>query len=151
MYTLAFTASRTGFEPPPERLLDVLLSLPVADRYVTGAAIGGDAFLGQWLRLTFPGAQHAVVVPADKRQVYDWWSAMPGLPVQVIQMPQWSSYRDRNIYLVQLAREVFGFPAWPEDDNRSKRSGTWQTIRLARAAGKMASWHCVLEDREGRG
>lgn len=151
MTTLGFTASREGFDPPPQQVWQVLMSLPPAGRYVTGGCRGGDAVIGRWLRITYPHAEHVVVVPASLRQAEDWWSGLDRLPPQVIRMPPWSTYRDRNIYLVQLASEVYGFPSWPEQDQRSARSGTWQTIRLARRAGKMRDWTCVQAGHCGLG
>jgi hypothetical protein len=45
---------------------------------------------------------------------------------------------------------MFGFPAYPENDTRSRRSGTWQAVRMARRAGKLSPWHCVTPPYRGR-
>lgn len=151
MTTLAFTAAREGFDPPPARVWQVLMGLPPASCYVTGGCRGGDAVIGRWLRMTYPRAEHVVVLPASLRQVEDWWSGLDRLHPRIIAMPAGTTYKDRNTRLVELADEVRGFPAWPEHDPRSVRSGTWQTIRMARRAETMRDWNCVLSPSCGLG
>lgn len=46
-------------------------------------------------------------------------------------------YRTRNEMLVRDADFVIAFPEFEESDGRSKRSGTWMTIRMARKARKI--------------
>jgi hypothetical protein len=46
-------------------------------------------------------------------------------------------YGERNQDIVDEADVLFGAPKFPEDHPQSKRSGTWQTIRKADAAGKL--------------
>jgi hypothetical protein len=146
---ISFTASRMGFGPPPPVVREALAALPRASRYVTGACTGGDAFLGRWLLATHPGAEHVVVVPANRSQVDPWWLECPGAPVTLIEMPPGTTYRDRNVELVRRGGRLLGFPAWPEDDPRSARSGTWQAIRLARRARVPVRWHCVMPCQPG--
>lgn len=64
-------------------------------------------------------------------------------------MPPGTTYADRNARLVDEAHAVFAFPAYPEDDPRSLRSGSWQAARLARRAGKLSMWHCVTPPYQG--
>jgi hypothetical protein len=120
--------------------------VPHANRYLTGACTGGDAFIGRWLREHRPDAEHVVIVPADRSRVDEWWH---GLDVTVIEMPSGSTYADRNARLVAEAGAVFAFPSYPENDPRSLRSGTWQAARMARNAGKLSQWHCVTKPYEG--
>jgi hypothetical protein len=65
-------------------------------------------------------------------------------------MPLGTTYADRNYQLVQRAAMVFGFPAYLEDDPRSKRSGTWQALRMSRRAGNLCRWDCVKPPYRGR-
>ena len=160
VFTISFTASRFNFSPPPPVVLSVLTArLPFADRYVTGACQGGDAWIGAWLHAARPEAEHMVVVPANRSQVDQWWARPERVlavsqgrsPVVTVEwMAPGTGYDDRNQRLVDLADWVFGFPAFPEEDPRSKRSGTWQTIRMARDAKKLSQWHCVTPPYQGR-
>src|SRR5579863_4966865 len=148
---ISFTAARELSGAAADGvLLNVLVTgVPHVDRYVTGACLGGDAFIGRWLYLNRPHAQHAVIVPADRSRVDPWWLEVTG-PVEVTEMPPGTTYADRNARLVAEGTCVFGFPAYPEDDPRSQRSGTWQTVRLARRAGKLSQWHCLTPPYRGR-
>jgi hypothetical protein len=151
LVTVSFTAARDLDDAAADGVvLNVLMCrVPHADRYVTGACTGGDAFIGRWLQANRPGAEHVVIVPANRRRVDPWWTAVTG-PVTVIEMPPGSTYADRNRRLVDEGTCLFGFPAHPEDDYRSRRSGTWQAIRMAMKAGKLSQWHCVTPPYEGR-
>ena len=57
-----------------------------ADRYVTGACTGGDAFIGRYLYANRPEAEHVVVVPADRSRVDPWRLEAGGTPVTLIEM-----------------------------------------------------------------
>jgi hypothetical protein len=144
--SISFTASRNlgALHPIPGVVINVLCRVPHADRYITGACIGGDEFIGVWLFTNRPAARHAVIVPANRSRVSYWWTRIPGGErVEVIEMPPGSSYRDRNLRLVTEATDTYGFPDYPEDHPRSARSGSWQTIRLGRQARKLREWACV--------
>jgi len=149
---IAFTAARElDAKAQDGVVLNVLVTaVPFVDRYVTGACTGGDAFIGRWLHENRPDAEHVIIVPADRSRVDEWWLEVDGTNVTVIPMPQGTTYADRNARLVTEGTAVFGFPAYPEDDPRSRRSGTWQTIRLSRRAGKLSQWHCVTPPYRGR-
>lgn len=43
---------------------------------------------------------------------------------------------ERNRRIVDMCQRLLAMPAHPEDDPRSLRSGTWATIRYARAQGR---------------
>lgn len=146
--TVSFTGARDLDGQGQEVILNVLVQVPPADCYITGGATGGDAFIGRWLHEHRPQAHHLVIVPADRSRVDPWWLETGN--AGVIEMPEGTTYADRNYQLVQRGTMVYGFPAWPEDDPRSLRSGTWQTIRYARRAGKLCRWDCVKPPYAGR-
>ena len=149
--TVSFTAARDMDEAAREGVVTNVLTahVPHADRYLTGACIGGDAFIGRWLYVNRPDAEHAVIVPADRSRVDPWWLEAKGPPVTLIEMPPGTTYADRNARLVGEANAVFGFPAYPEADSRSLRSGTWQAVRMARKVGNLSQWHCVKPPYRG--
>jgi len=148
--TVSFTAARTLSMAAKEGILTSVLTLhvPQVERYVTGACTGGDAFIGRWLYHRHPGAEHVVVVPWNRSRVDVWWFDIEGPGVRVVIMPPGTTYADRNARLVE-ADAVFAFPAYPEDDPRLLRSGSWQTARMARKAGKLSMWQCVTPPYQG--
>jgi hypothetical protein len=149
--TVSFTAARDTDRAAREGVVTsvLMVHLPVVDRYVTGACVGGDAFIGRWLYANRPDAEHVVIVPADRSRVNPWWLEAKGRAVTVTEMPPATTYADRNARLVAEGNAVFAFPAYLEDDPRSLRSGTWQTVRMARRAGNFSQWHCVTPPYRG--
>jgi hypothetical protein len=141
---VSFTAARELDHGGRVTIEGILVTeVPLAARYITGGARGGDAYIGEWLYRNRRDAEHVVVVPADRSQVDPWWEKYEPGRVTVVEMPPGTTYRDRNAVLVKRADVVFGLPAYPEDHPQSRRSGTWQTIRMARRAGKLRRWDCV--------
>lgn len=148
---IGFTATRS-FDVLAERIAsDWLLArsrrfvkqegLMRRPRFITGACRGGDAFIGKWLvNFWRDKADHLVIVPANLKQVHPWWLYLPGEWqgwIQFITMPPGSSYEDRNRRIVDLATtEIDAFPRHL-DRRLDPRSGTHQTIRLAREAGRL--------------
>lgn len=149
--TVSFTASRDMDQAAREGVVTSVLTVhvPHADRYLTGACTGGDAFIGRWLYANRPDAEHVVIVPASRSRVDPWWLEAKGPAVTVTEMPPGTTYADRNAALVAEAGAVFAFPSYPENDPRSVRSGTWQTARMARKVGNFSQWHCVRPPYRG--
>jgi hypothetical protein len=149
--TVSFTASRTMDEAARDGVVTNVLTVhvPRVERYVTGACTGGDAFIGRWLHRHHPEAEHVVIVPAGRSRVDYWWELASGPRVTVVEMPAGTTYADRNAALVGEGNAVFAFPAYPEDDPRSLRSGTWQTVRMSRPAGNFSMWHCTTPPYRG--
>jgi hypothetical protein len=45
-------------------------------------------------------------------------------------------YKQRNLAIVRASNILLACPLFPENDSRSARSGTWQTVRMARQANE---------------
>lgn len=150
--SVSFTAARQLSDQARDGVVTNVLvcRVPHVDRYVTGACVGGDAFIGRWLRKHRSGAEHVVIVPADHSRVDPWWEQAGCPPVTVIEMPEGTTYADRNARLVAEADAVFAFPAYLEGDRRSARSGSWQAIRMSRHVGNFSQWHLVTPPYQGR-
>jgi hypothetical protein len=131
-HVVGFTATR---ETPQGYAATVirahLAGMTRARGFVTGGCVGGDHFVGETLVQIFPHLEHAVIVPAKRTLVHDWWTAYGAL-VKVIEMPPGTSYRQRDLRLVEKCERLIGYPMYPEADHRSTRSGSWMTIRMAR-------------------
>jgi hypothetical protein len=60
-------------------------------------------------------------------------------------MPPGTTFKQRDARMVEVGDRVIAFPLYPENDPRSKRSGTWMTVRLANRAGKPVKIHVLRE------
>lgn len=114
-------------------VLAVLAGLAPGVEYTSGGCAGIDAFAGRWLADWRPQARQRVVVPADRHHVDPWWVEPEHAgKVEVVEMSPGTSFRDRNKVVLSHSDMLVAFPAWPEGDARSRRSGTWMTVRIAR-------------------
>jgi hypothetical protein len=105
------------------------------DGFVTGGCVGLDHFAGITLLGLFPKKQHIVIVPANRSRVAAWWRGMEGHPtLDVREMSPGTDYKARNQAIVATSDLLVAWPEYAEFDRRSFRSGTWQTVRLARQA-----------------
>lgn len=116
--------------------------------FVTGACVGIDQRVGVWLARVFPHVPQLVLVPADRSRVAMWWEAydLTAYKITVREMPPGTTYADRNREIVRYSTALAAFPQYPEDHPKSQRSGTWQTIRMARAAHATAPFVFPLEE-----
>lgn len=133
MGVIGFSGARLVSATARQRVLGTLVEL-YAEEFVTGAAPGIDALIGADLATRYPDARHTVIVPANRSQIDPWWLRLDRQPkwLEIVLMGEGSSYRARNERIVTRSTELRAYPAYPEHDERSRRSGTWQTIRLAR-------------------
>ena len=139
--TLVFTATRQ-WTPTHTRLIvaflgDVLaeannlqFSLPTV---VVGACRGGDGAIARCAHAL--GFRVHAVVPADHSQLADDWQETCDTWEQC---PTGTDYRFRNQCLVDhVTGWLVAVPHAREDAPSERRSGTWQTVRLARAQSRL--------------
>jgi predicted Rossmann-fold nucleotide-binding protein len=129
--TVGFTGTRRLGAEQRERVREIVCALPANTRIVVGGCIGVDDFVawiarndGQWV--------HGVI-PADRSRVAPGWEDVCDT---FEEMAPGTDYRARNQRIVELSDRIIAFPEAAEDDPRSRRSGTWMTVRIARRAGK---------------
>lgn len=130
---IGFTGSRKSPVVRERLTINLVLDhLHLAKGFVTGACIGIDKFVGLQLLQRYPGKSHTVIVPADRSRIAAWWRPY-GDAVEVIEMPPGTTYQDRNRRIITHSDMLIGFPAHGEAAGDSLRSGSWQTIRMARS------------------
>lgn len=143
---VGFTGTRSV---PPERVTEVHEFLggavpTEAVEFTTGACVGFDAIAARWLLAEHPGALHRLAVPANRKQVdtdlfHDFLTASISGWTVIECCPAGTDYRYRNQRIVLLSDRLIAVADYPEKHGKSTRSGTWQTVRLARAAGVLVT------------
>lgn len=128
--SFAATRAREPFQRLAHDIVNHLQALHLATGFVTGGCVGGDHFIGETLFSIFPDHRHTVIVPADRSRLAAWWRRHVG--INVIEMAPDTDYKDRNLAMVNFSDVLIGYPLYDERDARSRRSGSWQTIRMAR-------------------
>lgn len=91
---------------------------------VHGACVGADAY-ASWTAHEAQWAVHAVL-PEDKSRVDPEWRRW------ATSWEEGGIYRVRNKKIVQRADVLFVLADYPERHPKSRRSGTWQTCRMAK-------------------
>ena len=139
---VGFTSSRDilGYESAIVEALKILpFEIDASTTFVTGGCIGGDALIGRTMARLCPDNRHVVHVPANTSRVEAWWNDPEFKlgPTQItrLHMPEGTTYRDRNQKIVEDSDVLVVIARFPEDHGASKRSGTWQTKRIAEMFG----------------
>lgn len=157
---LGFTGTRRGMTPAQRAALPgVLATLP--ERVLHGGAVGADhefdSFISplywnqttdaQRLMNTFKGNIPIVVFPVGQKRHDFWFEEAPFGAIREI----YETVRDpleRNLTIAKTCHRLLACPA---ESDEVLRSGTWATVRYARAAGKpitiIAPDGAVLEER----
>lgn len=137
--------------PPPvyRFITDLLERVPASERagitLRTGACVGVDEVVAE--RGHHLGYHVHTVVPWNRSLVARDWARWA---VTFEEMEPGSSYRDRNMRLLEGATFLTAFPARPEKDPSSRRSGTWMTVRLAVARHITVSTYVISDICAGR-
>lgn len=119
----------------PQGFLDMIEDwVEKGEEFTTGACVGFDALIARHLLKVRPDARHRLIVPQNRSKVdtdlyHEFLTHTGGLTV-IECLPAGSSYRDRNEAIVDNSDGVGALAQYPEDDGRSKRSGTWMTVRI---------------------
>lgn len=104
--------------------------------FTTGACRGIDDFIFRTCLKLYPNAWHRVIVPWNKSQVI-----IPAQTenVEIIYMPEGTTYRERNERIVDFTDELHAFPY---SEGRI-RSGTVMTINIAGRRGIPVKKHVL--------
>lgn len=110
------------------RIVSALENIPLDTIIVTGGCVGVDARVA---KLAHSKGFHVhTILPANRSRVDPHWRE------HCTTFEEASTYRDRNARIVKRSRRIIAVPEHDEHDPRSRRSGTWQTVRIARNAHK---------------
>ena len=111
------------------------------DGFVSGGCVGWDALFGEAMAASYANARrHVIVVPANRTQLDPWWNKyLDDIDFEFVEMEPGTTYKQRNKMIVNLSEQIYYCADWPEEHGKSTRSGTWQTVRLARAAAMPVS------------
>lgn len=127
---IGWTATRHLTDELRAWITDTIHALPIDATVITGGCVGGDAYIARVA--SERGMDVHAILPANRSQVDPEWAQYC---TTVTQMPEGSTYRDRNAEIVRVSGWIYAAPAHPEHDPRSRRSGTWMTVRIARREG----------------
>jgi hypothetical protein len=149
---VGFTGTRSLWPAEYQRVLEWLDQQVTQepDGWVTGACKGFDAFVGIQGVRRYQRIPHRVYVPRDTSQVDRWWlggefrqlvspTNRGSAATPIVVHENAGDYRQRNQRIVFMSDRILAVAAYPEDHGRSRRSGTWMTVRMARKAENIKS------------
>lgn len=130
---LGFTGSQSipqmGFDHLFDRL-ELLYTKYQPEGIVVGACTGYDAEVQMWFVHNRPEVRRTVVVPANRSKVDP--RCLQDTGAEFVLMPDGTSYRDRNIRLVELSDRLAGF--WT---GKRAYSGTFMSLNIGRKVDKL--------------
>lgn len=138
--------------------VDAAIDALKAKAFVSGGAYGIDSYCATEAIRRFPKAHHEIIIPwnYNQNEVHAFWcmnKAAEGLDVNVLEMPKPPNRSQhpaifRNEYMIKKALKLAKamdtealLVAFPGGPTELIRSGTWTTIRRARAAGMRVEIH----------
>ena len=101
-----------------------------ADCVIGGACKGVDIDVFRWMRNKYPDVPRISIVPANRKYVDEAYKSQS---THFAYMPEDTDYKERNQLIVSMSNMLLGIPTYDEED--APRSGSWQTIRMARQKG----------------
>lgn len=133
---VGFTGTRRLDEKGKKLVEELIASMTEDDELVVGACVGADIYAAQ-CAIASGHPVHAVVPAIRKLVAPDW----PKYSTSFELMRPDTSYRERNAKIVSLSRRIIAVAEYPEQHDKSIRSGTWQTVRIGRR------WHKPVDVR----
>lgn len=146
MTTIGFTGARETTPIQAAWVRDLIAGME-AGTYVTGACTGVDEAVARAVAGLWPDARNVILVPANRSCISPGFlTAMGRVGAEIVPMAPGTDYRDRNQAIVDLSDRLVGIPPFREDHPACRRSGTWQTIRMARRACLRVDVHILTEE-----
>ena len=126
---VSFTGSQVLLEQDKKLILAVIQALDKQTTFVTGGCIGADYLIAQMICELFPANKHIIVLPSNRNKVpadiYEYSN-------DIIEMPINSTYRDRNMAMVNNSDRLIAF--WT---GKKMGSGTFMTMNIANKQKKL--------------
>jgi len=151
---VGFTGTRHLEESGREALLFTVRGLSEACQLaglelevIQGGCVGADTFVANaasLLAALFAPVTVHTVLPEDMSRVPPEWRSHCHTYETVT-----GPYRNRNKAIVKRARCLFGVADYPEEHGKSRRSGTWMTIRMGQEANIPTLVMIQHEEAEG--
>jgi hypothetical protein len=130
---LAFTGTRRGMTPAQRAALTQVLPV-LPERVLHGGAVGADNDFDFWIVAAGMPPENIEVYPVGDERLHFWRR----LEKRTVHNGYWWPLA-RNRVMVERCDALLACPAEPTE---VLRSGTWATIRYARAAGKPITIIC---------
>lgn len=138
------TGTREQLSHAQEALVsDLVYRLDPNSALVWGACVGVDVIAAAYAEM-YSIPNHAVLPPDHRLVAPDWWdyaTTYEQIPIGP------DGYKRRNQRIVDLSDRLIAFPQYPEDHPQSHRSGSWQTVRMARRKGIPVDVYVLSEVR----
>lgn len=131
---ISFTATRSLSEAGKNIIFERLCQLEDVDAFVTGGAIGGDEFIHRTMRELYPDAHFAMILPKVPGSMSLVSDAETDIAHGARGTVVWTGLEPlkRNHIILRRGDCLEAFPS--DSHERMRGSGTWATIRYARAA-----------------
>lgn len=131
MTVYGVTGARKINEKHEKEIVLIFLELLTMDRLVHGCCTGVDELCT--FLVIGEGPSITAIVPPNRRLVSQRAYKNSDEIVLIPDGPD--GYKRRNQEVVDRSDVLLAFPMYPENHPLSRRSGTWQTVRLARRKG----------------